>query len=318
MITDLQVENFQALGDARIRLDWFTVITGPTGSGKSALLRAMRLCAFNARGTSFVRHGTKVAKVALGSQDENWVAAIHRGTRGSDKYVLTWREGDGPQGRNGAEFTKLEGKVPPEISGHMDLSEVNFAGQFDRPYLLTDSGSQVARVLGELTNVTLVFDAAREANRRKLETARALKAAELELADLKRQGRSFGNLKDRLAQATLAQEILDSMKETEADRDRLAFLYSEWQQALSLSAAAAQRLALTAPPSVSELDSALEQWKRLGSLLADLGTASRWKATAEREARAASEAEQELEQQLHGLLADAGTCPTCGQAVSAA
>jgi DNA repair exonuclease SbcCD ATPase subunit len=200
----------------------------------------------------------------------------------------------------------------------MELAEVNFAGQFDRPYLLTDSGSQVAHTLGRLTNVTLVFEAAREANRRKLETARALKAAEAQLEDLKQQGRGFGNLKDRVAQANLAQEIVAVMAVVEADRARLAFLYSEWQQARSLSAAAEQRLTSSALPSAGELESALARRERLGSLLADLETARRWEAAAEREERAAREAGEAAEQQLHALLADAGTCPTCGQAVSAA
>lgn len=318
MITDVEVEDYQAVRKASIRLARFTVVTGPTGSGKSAVLRAIRLVAFNARGTAYIRHGAKTARVALGSRDENWAAAIHRGGRGSDKYVLTWQEGPpGPDSVNGTEFTKLEGKVPEVVAGHVSLKEINFAGQFDRPFLLSESGSQVARVLGELTNVTLVFDAAREANRRKLETARDLRTAEARLAGLKEQGRSFLGLRERLAAAERADASLMAMGIVSERMARLESLLTEHEQVSWLRAAAASRAAQAAPPSGARLAELLGQWKRLHELEAAAHAAGQDLETASDAVQNWQLAHIEAEEALHSALIDAGTCPVCGQDVAA-
>lgn len=318
MITDVEVEDYQAVRKASIRLARFTVVTGPTGSGKSAVLRAIRLVAFNARGTSYIRHGAKTARVALGSRDENWAAAIHRGGRGSDKYVLTWQEGPpGPDSVNGTEFTKLEGKVPEVVAGHVSLKEINFAGQFDRPFLLSESGSQVARVLGELTNVTLVFDAAREANRRKLETARDLRAAEARLAGLKEQGRGFRGLRERLAAAERADDSLVTMGIIGERMARLESLRTEHEQVSWLRVAATSRAAQAAPPSGERMTGLLEQWGRLNRLLMDLDTAREAFTVAGEGIRHQQLEHADAEDRLHAALIDAGTCPTCGQDVAA-
>lgn len=57
MLTSVEIENFQSVRRARLELGRFTVVTGATGSGKSAVLRAIRLLAFNARGTSYIMRG---------------------------------------------------------------------------------------------------------------------------------------------------------------------------------------------------------------------------------------------------------------------
>lgn len=317
MITDVEVEDYQSIHKAQVKLGRFTVITGPTGSGKSGLLRAMRLVAFNARGASFIRHGAKSCQVALGFEEEQLVVGIARGGRGSDRYrVVTMPTASAKPGIQ--EFTKLGGEVPDQVREVVNLSEVNFAGQFDRPYLLTESGSQVARVLGELTNVTLVFDAAREANRRKLENARELKAAETRLAALREQGRQFRGLKGRVEAVRDARDRLDSMAYIQDNLTQLEALAQRHDSAVIVQQLAQQNQERATPPSSARLEELLAQWTRLDSLAADLDTAARWQARAAEEAQRAEVEAADASLKLHELLVEAGTCPTCGQEVSPA
>jgi DNA repair protein SbcC/Rad50 len=314
VITDVEVADYQSVKRASIRLGRFTVVTGPTGSGKSAVIRAIRLAAFNARGTSYIRNGAKVCKAGVGSREENCFAAIHRGARGSDKYVL------GALGEDGRpvlaeEYTKLGGQVPPEVTGFLRLSELNFAGQFDRPYLLDATGGQVARVLGELTNVTIVFDAAREATRRKQESARALRRAEQELEDLKEQALRFRGLRERRDAALEARERLDGMDRTR-DLIRRARSLAEAARAAGADLAAAERrLASLEVPSAAVVQGMAESL----AVLRHLAEASRLERAEElrREAlaRVLQRDEELAHQELHAILVSAGTCPTCGQQV---
>lgn len=307
MITDIVIEDYQAIKRADLALGQFTVVTGPTGSGKSAVIRAMKLVAFNARGTTYVRHGATTCRAVLGFAEETLAVAITRGGRGKDSYRIA------TAGPVVVELTKLAGAVPEEVSRLLKLSDLNFAGQFDRPYLLAETGSTVARVLGELTNVTLVFDAAREANRRRLEIARDLKAAEASVERLKDQALAYRGLKERRTAAFEAREHLDCMRQITQRVVRLSELASgceHWRQVLSKAEASVIEV-----PSADTLDTMMARIARLRSLYAQHGEAVRaartWEKTADAEARGESAAHEAL----HEALVAAGVCPTCGQRV---
>ena len=63
-------------------------------------------------------------------------------------------------------------------------------------------------MLGRLTNVTLLFDAAREANRRRLEVMGDLKRAEASLAALTEAAQRFRGMRERHAAVSEAEEAL--------------------------------------------------------------------------------------------------------------
>lgn len=314
MITDVVIEEYQAVRKAQLRLGRFTVITGPTGSGKSAVIRAIKLVVFNARGTSYIRHGAKTCAALVGFEHEERAVAIHRGGRGADKYRITTRGDDLAPAH--VEYTKLAGSVPEQVSAVLRLGRLNFAGQFDRPYLLDSTGSEVARTLGELTNVTLVLDAAREATRRKQETGRDLKRAEQELADLSVQAQQFRGLRERRLAVTEAGDRLHSARLVSDSIDRLRKLEAAHARAVAEHAEAARQLEAAKVPSldgVEELRGSLARLRSLSNGLMSLGSELvTWK-QAEQTAEAA---ERQLHQELHDLLREAGVCPTCGQTVS--
>lgn len=318
MIREVVIANYQSLRKVKLRLGQFTVITGPTGSGKSALVRAVQLLAFNAPGTDYVTHGEKTVMVTMlgdeieldGRGDEPWLVSISRG--GKNAYHMSWPDDD----RNRGDFiaTKLAGKVPDEVKAVLRLGEVNFAGQFDRPYLLDSTGSEVARVLGKLTNVTMLYRAAQEANRRRLASVSLLKTRQGDLAALAEAAKQYENLPRQGAAVAVAEEALARMQEAGRRRARLASL-------AEMRRLAADRLALASavvpePPSMASLEELAARRERLRLL-----TGLRDSAALRAKAAAGTEVMVEAglvaaQEDLDAYTAKWGVCPTCGQPVA--
>jgi DNA repair ATPase RecN len=301
----LDIENYQALGSAGLELGQFTVVTGPTGAGKSAVIRALRLAVFNQKGTSFIRHGQKSCKVMLADSD-GLALVLVRG--GRDAYVLDVL---GEQ----KTFTKLGGQVPAEIAELLNFSELNFAGQFDRPYLLDSSGGQIARMLGKLTNVDLVFEAARRGYAQKQEMARRLRSTQAELEQLTEQAERYADLPARLAAMAEAEKHAETCQR---GRERMARLFALMKDAVNGAEAVAEArggVQAVQPPSLDTLDSLVARRDRLGDLLYEALQARNAIVSAEAIIGALREQEITAHDQVHDALVEAGTCPTCGLAV---
>jgi energy-coupling factor transporter ATP-binding protein EcfA2 len=305
MITDLEIGDYQSLHSLSLELGRLTVITGPSSSGKSATIRALRLLAFNARGTSYIRQGAPACSVSVGIADGDTgsAVAIQRGARGKDAYFLAPKDGTAPQ-----KFTKLAGKVPDDVAALLNLSDINFADQFDRPYLLTDSAGEVARKLGELTNVTLLFSAARLANTRRQRLAQQLSDTREELAALTEQAQRFRGLQARQKAAEAAWEAWQVYQETVTRATQLQGLVSRYEKAMVVPP-------LPAVPDTETLDKLSAQRSRLVQLLLAHSTAVEHAEQMAGRITLAKDDQKQAEQQRERVLQEAGICPTCGQTI---
>lgn len=209
MLRSITLVNYQSHQLSKLELGPFTVVIGSSSSGKSAIVRAVRLVAENARGVTYVRQGTKQARVSLelvsAEGGEPTVVSVARG-KGVSEYELSL-----PGAAEPTVFTKCGTSVPEALADVMGFGDSNLwiAGQFDRPYLLDETGSAVAAVLGKLTNVTMIFAAVRECNRRASEAGRRYKEASGELATVKATLREHLDLPCRKAAGLAAEEALE-------------------------------------------------------------------------------------------------------------
>lgn len=315
MLSDIEIVNYQSIEKTSIRLGGFTVVTGPTGSGKSAVIRAMRTCCFNTRGKAFVRQGAKTATVVVGSMGDGFAVGIDRGAENRYRVVAPSGQPDDPPQVD--TYTKLGGGVPEQVIDLLRMTPLNFAGQIDPPFLLTSSGSEVARTLGELTNVTLIFEAAREANRRRLAVAAELKRAETSLADLAARAAQYRGLKQQRESLEQAEKHLAAITELQQKVSLLRLLGLEAAKAKEALSSAAESLKAAEVPSLEGITGTAAAVIRLRQLRGELAAAVSEQEKQAGAAAAAVAAQDTAHRELHEVLVGAGRCPTCGQQVTA-
>lgn len=303
----LRVRHYQSLHSVDLMLGRLTVIVGPSSSGKSALIRAVRMLICNARGTSYISHGSQAASVSLDVEDT--IATIER-SESQGAYHLNI-------GGEELVFSKLAGSVPEAVTSALGIppdeegAALHIAGQFDRPYLLTQSGGAVARVLGALTNVSIIFDAAREAHRRRLSVQATLKVRERDLDELRGQLQSFQDLPQRVQRAATLVALARDAQTAQGSIDTLTHLLTAARAAHTVLA----RLVVHEVPTLDELTATQDRLATCRLLTRTVTHAQHSAVTAQTSLLHWQHQEQQDHAALHTALVNAGTCPTCGRPV---
>lgn len=155
MLESIRLLNFQCHSDLLVELDpRVTTIVGPSDTGKSAVIRALRWAALNVPVGCMIRDGAKQAVVELIADGRKVVR-----TRGSENsYSL-----------DGKEFRAFRSDVPAEIQQLLNLTEANFQGQHDPLYWFSSTAGDVSRQLNAVVNLDVIdrtlAEAARQVNR---------------------------------------------------------------------------------------------------------------------------------------------------------
>ena len=311
MLERVIIQNFQSLKKLDLELGKFTVIVGPSSSGKSAFLRAMRGLASNIRGSSVITSGEKSLAISLYKEKE--IVTLKK-TATAGKYLVTDRE-------TGEEkpFTKLAQKVPEGVTEVLNIqpvttteASINFAGQFDKPYLLGESASQVAKVLGDLTNVSSIFEAVRLANKKKLAVSALLKTRQSDFNQLKEEAAEFAGLATRRKALAEAESLLEEATELRARQRQLQGVLSSL---IVSEGVLASLVEFPEVPSLDELEALQLDYLKFKNSIVAWAKALK----AEKEAEAALElaisTEKESHELLHSKLQEVGKCPTCDQII---
>ena len=223
-IERLKVTNFQSISKADIELGSFTVIVGPSNSGKSALLRALKAVVRNVNSPSSVRVGHKVFTAEVEYTGHR--ISIERGKSHSTYRAVL------PSGAEEV-YTKAGRDVPEDVQKILDLPnpsgpDLVFSSQIDPPFLLAETGSVAAKMIGDLTNVSKLHAAAKEANRRRLEASKIKTIREEDARSIAEKIKAdYGDLPVVKAALEDAQALLSSVREKARKRDRLTELLSD-------------------------------------------------------------------------------------------
>jgi exonuclease SbcC len=148
MLESIEITNLQNHKHTKLDLSpGVNVIIGQSRRGKSVVLRAMRKLVEN--------------RPVLGL--ESWVHNHNPKNRITIKVVTTdghsvsW-DGPGDQ-RYVVDGEPLKGfgqAVPGPVAEALNLGDINFAHQFDLPFLIFDSPGQVARYLNQVVNLDVI------------------------------------------------------------------------------------------------------------------------------------------------------------------
>lgn len=310
MLTRIRAINFQSLRDVNLELGRFTVLVGPSSSGKSAVMRAVKAVVSNGLSSDYISRGTKAASVSVEVNDTT--ITIERSSNESSSYKIV--ESSGKESR----YTELNRQVPAQvaealgISSSKEVAPINFAGQFDTPYLLTEGGSSVARVLGELTNVSTIFDAVKEANRRSRNASALLKLRKKDEAQLLEDLKSYATIGVRAKDVSSAEQTLAHCTELDSSVQVLSKLIVSAEKA---EATLEKTDTVFEIPDLSEVLTAQNRLLQYSALLKEMVSSSNSIRSAETAINSARQDHDSAKAELHDLLVTLGQCPTCNQKI---
>lgn len=223
MFTRIEVENFQSIAKADLELAPFTVIVGPSGLGKTAILRALTALLTNKSGTAFIREGQNTCNVRLETDDGHCIE-WHK-----NKTTATYTV-------DGQQFTKLARAIPPEVFAATGVRAFDVDGtttlwpqlhrQGEFAFLVPPhlSSGQAARAIAKLTRLDIVVKAQQlckavlrqlsndvkqaessiEATKQELNEFEGLDADKKFLEDVTRERKSLGADVARFTDASMA------------------------------------------------------------------------------------------------------------------
>jgi DNA repair ATPase RecN len=306
LINHIAVTNFQSIADQKISLGeresggGLTLIVGPSSTGKSALLRAVKLLAHNSTSVP-VRAGEKKTNILV-TYSSGKTVGIERG-KSLSTYTI-----------DSEKYQKAGTSVPKDVENTLKFyRDTHFAFQFDSPFLLAEPGSAITRIFGEITNAHVLTEAVREGARRKQEASALAKTRRGDATDALQRLETFSGLERRKKVLTALDSALATLKDWDAEAAELSALIVRYNRIKAEQGG----LVITEPvdaskeiqqakifnAEASELESAVTTIQRKKSeLIAALD-----------EAKKHREAAKKYENERHVLLHDLGTCPLCGQ-----
>lgn len=311
LIQSIKVINFQSLHDVELELGKFTVIVGPSSSGKSALIRAMRAATSNALHSDYITRGAKKSAVSMKTEDAT--ITIEREQGGSSVYKIA------KSGSEESRYSKLNRQVPAEVTSALgivpstqEVASINFAGQFDSPYLLTESASTVARVLGELTNVSTIFAAVKEASKRVKNASTLLNLRKKDRDSVVLDLAGYQDLGSKVKVIDSIDTSLSECIQLEQSINALSQLLSNIERAEN---AIVQNVDINIPD-IEPMVAAYNRFNEFTQLLRTIAQQQQSIAKLNSGVEVIAKDIGTLDNELHQALEDAGTCPFCEQTIT--
>ena len=212
------------------------VIVGPSDSGKTAIMRALRWNMFNdPSGVDFVREGESEVSVTIRFQ--NNVEVERKRTRSKNQYIL--RQPDEEE----LIFEGFGKNVPTEIEEAIGIKKVmlddkkslplNFSDQLDGPFLLQETDAYKAQAIGRMVGVDLLDETMRDTLRDKKQIAVRREVLEADLKDTEESLKAFSDLNEKIVVREKVGEILFSVS-TLRENVELAKAYMQELKSIEL------------------------------------------------------------------------------------
>jgi|SRR6185295_13847111 len=237
-LTKIVLENFQGFERGEFNLSPnLNILVGVSNVGKSSVARALALVLYNQWDKSWCRFGAKYCRITL--ETSTGVVVIREKGDKVNRYIL--RSPGSPEQL----FESFGTSTPEQVNQALKIHEVqidttdklnlNLAGQMDALFLLSQTGSYRAKVLGKLSGATYLDHAIRELNKDKRRITAEKDAKDLEIVDLQTQVDKFGaleslsgtisNLEARLVSLGAAEQRVEQIRSL---LERIKALRDSW------------------------------------------------------------------------------------------
>ena len=151
MISRIELQNFQSHKSSELLLSpGVNVIVGPSDSGKSAIIRALRWLVWNRpQGDAFRSVWGGITAVVLNTDKHS---IIRRKQPQGNSYFLQTYGG----AIKDIEFKAFSTEIPEEIVSSLNLNDINLQQQLDRPFLLDSTPGEVAQHFNQIAHLDII------------------------------------------------------------------------------------------------------------------------------------------------------------------
>ena len=247
-IKKIILQNFQSHKYSIVELDeQLNVIVGPSDSGKSAIIRALKWVLYNEpSGDYFIREGEKEASVTVEFSDNIKVKRYR--SKSKNTYHLFIR---------GEEqiYQGFGTNVPEEIIQAMEIKKIyldsdesafiNLGEQLEGAFLLSEKNSVRASAIGRLVGVNIIDDALREGLRdnRSISTIRKnLEANILSIEDELKQYDYLTEISNRVEKIEKIKSLIEEKTSKQVKLSSLQDKFWETKNSLKETQAYLKRL----------------------------------------------------------------------------
>ena len=303
----LTVQNFQSIENSTINLGKMTVLTGAGDSGKSAILRAFRALLLNNGNDDDIRHGQSEMKVSL--EDEEGKTLVWWKERGKGGCYLF----------EGQTYTKTAGEIPEAISEYLGIAIIDIdantkitpqlSDQFDPPFILWETGSKRARIIGKATRLDVVITAQLNCKKTLDKSKREVGVGEEQLSSFEVKLKTIPNYKELEKRISTADEMLDLVRDNSDIVSRARELGEELEVAQSLLTIVDTARVRS---SITEATEMLTRAEHMQSLVENLREAKAELNTQDTHREDTKIAVDSLREQYQSGCEEQGVCTICG------
>ena len=214
------LHNFQSHEHTEIDLDVNSLIAllGESDQGKSAVLRAIKWVLYNEpKGTDFIRQGASTCYATLIFSNGNKLT--RQKTNSSTGFYETYDAKTG----NTQKYTGFSNTIPmevfnihqmPKISIGKEQVSFNIAEQLDGPFMLSQSASDRAAIIGKITGAQIVDTAIQSVSKDIANIQKDIKSVERDLKDNDDELNKFSDIEQMQNDIAMGELIIDGIDAT--------------------------------------------------------------------------------------------------------
>jgi len=219
MLKQLKIKFFQVHKKIVIDFDkHITTIIGPTDGGKSTIIWALHWVVMNKpAGDNFITHDEDRTAVQAVLSDGTTVTRIKsRIANKENKYKL-----------GKTVFKSFGSDVPSQIRTTLNMSSLNFQGQFDAPYWFSQSAGEVSRQLNAIINLGVIDSSLSNIASEVRDTRTVIGISEKRIDNFQEEKKQLAFVKKMDMDLIAVEKLYADLAETKNSFEQLALVLEE-------------------------------------------------------------------------------------------
>ena len=219
MIKELHIHSFQSHKHTELEFSpGVNLIVGPSDSGKSSIMRALRWVIWNRPGgDAFISNWSDSCFVNVVTAEQDVVQRLK--SPKENQYRIDDKV-----------FKAFGSDVPPDVQQVLNIDETNLQQQLDSPFLLTDSPGEVARYFNRVANLEKIDTAIQYVQRQIKSLTESEKADVAHSAELQESLERYAHIPKFEVQLEVVEELEKTLDNKTKKSTQLRSIITQLQE----------------------------------------------------------------------------------------